>query len=427
MATAEVNRHPAETNASASPSAVDRQRLIKLLAIFVILVFSAATFLTLDWFHTAARHRHGPVALDNPDPCRQRDPIRHHAFKPNCTSVNYWGTDKYTVFTNSLGFRDERIREVPLRDPRPRVLMLGDSYTEGKLAWEKIFAGKIAAGLPQYDFLNGGTDGYSPSNYRNTARMLLDKGVEFDEVIVFLDTSAVQLEAAFYRDAGSDGAVTALAQEEKHSAETRYATLRKWVGMHFGTTWQLLHRFDRVQAGLVRHGFYHLPGDFFGDPFDMEMSAWSYRKVNETEPFPAGYAPLGVEGGKARGRARMTLLWQELQTRNIPISVVVYPHLAQVVHDTADSPTVEMWRLWCAGRCKRFISVFPQFYAARDACPPSERGCWYQKLFIYGDIHYNAAGNALVADAVIRSLQQQPPQKAESNSTGTAANRAALN
>jgi len=427
MATAEVNRYPAETNAPASPSAVGRQRLIKLLAIFVILLFSAAIFLTLDWLHTAAQHRRGTVAIDNPDPCRERDPIRHHAFKPNCTSVNYWGTDKYTMFTNSLAFRDERIREVPLRDARPRVLMLGDSYTEGKLAWDKIFAGKIAAGLPQYDFLNAGTDGYSPSNYLNTTRLLLAKGVEIDEVVVFLDNSAVQLEAGFYRDVGSDGAVTALSQEEKHSAETRYARFRKWVGMHFGMTWQLLHQFDRVQARLVRHGFYHLPGDFFGDPFDMEMSAWSYRKVNETEAFPAGYAPLGVAGGKARAEAKMTLLWQELQKRNIPISVVVYPHLAQVVHDSANSPGVEMWRQWCTGKCKRFISVFPEFYAARDACPPSQRGCWYQKLFIFGDIHYNAAGNGLLADAVIRNFEQRPPQKAESGSAGTAAKRAALN
>ena len=416
MATAELNRYPAETNASASPPPVDRQRLIKLLAVAVIFGFSAAIFLTLDWFHTAAQNRQRAAAIDNPDPCRERDPIRHHAFKPNCTSVNYWGMDKYAVFTNSLGFRDERIREVPRRDPRPRILILGDSYTEGKLAWDKTFPGRIAGALPQYDFLNGGLDGYSPSNFLNTTRAVLAGGVEIDEVIVFLDNSAVQLEAAFYRDAGSAGAVTAISPEEQHSAATAYSKLRKWVGMHFGMTWQLLRHLDRVQALLVRHGFYHLPGDFFGDPFDTEFSGWSYRQVNETEPFAAGYAPLGVDGGKARAQAKMTALWQELAERNIPLSVVVYPHLAQLVHDTADSPEVEMWRAWCQGRCKRFVSVFPDFYAARDACPPSERGCWYQKLFVYGDIHYNAGGNALVAEEVVRSLQQPPPEKAHSNS-----------
>jgi hypothetical protein len=47
----------------------------------------------------------------------------------------------------------------------------------------------------------------------------------------------------------------------------------------------------------------------------------------------------------------------------------------------------------------------------KEQCPPSQPGCWYPNLFIYGDIRYNAAGNTLVADAVIRSLTEVPPSK----------------
>ena len=61
----------------------------------------------------------------------------------------------------------------------------------------------------------------------------------------------------------------------------------------------------------------------------------------------------------------MDRLWQELSSRKIPISVVVYPWPAQVVHDTADSLQVRIWREWCDGKCKRFISLFPEFLAAR--------------------------------------------------------------
>ena len=78
--------------------------------------------------------------------------------------------------TNSLGFRDKKIREVPLTDPRPRILILGDSFAEGKVAWSKSFVGRIADHFPQYDFLNSGLAGYSPSNYLTTAQMVLDKG-----------------------------------------------------------------------------------------------------------------------------------------------------------------------------------------------------------------------------------------------------------
>ena len=33
------------------------------------------------------------------------------------------------------------------------------------------------------------------------------------------------------------------------------------------------------------------------------------------------------------------------------------------------------------------------------------------KYFVFGDIHFSPAGNALVADAVIKSLTDDPPSK----------------
>jgi hypothetical protein len=382
----------------------------KLLLLLLSLAFSVFLFLALDWFHTARLHRNHKAGLP-PDSCQTLDPVRHHVFKPNCTSSEYWGTDSFKVFTNSLGFRDEKIRDVPLTDPRPRILLLGDSHLEAKIAWRKSFAGMMAAQFPQYDFLNAGLSGYSPSNYFNTTRMLLDQGYQIDEVIVFLDNSAVQLEAGFYSDTDAAGDVAGIPQEQKKSAATTYARFRQWVGRHFSLTYSFLRQLDRVQRRFVLRGFYHLPGDYFGDPFDPEFSAWTYRKVDETSPFPAGYAPLGVEGGIAKAQAKMTQLYELLNQDNIPISVVVYPHLAQVVHDTSESRQMQMWRQWCEGKCKRFISVFPEFYAVRDKCSSSQAGCWYPALFVYGDMHYAAGGNALVADAVIASLAQDPPVK----------------
>ncbi len=378
--------------------------------LLVSLALSGALFLTLDWIRTRAILRKMNLT-PQADACQMRDPVRHHAYQANCEATGYWGADAYKIFTNSLGFRDDKIREVPPTDARPRILFLGDSFTEGKIAWRNSFVGKIADDFPQYDFLNGGLSGYSPSNYLNTTRMVLAKGIDLDEVIVFLDNSAVQLEASFYHDIDASGAVAGLERDQQHSATSWYMKFRRLLGRHFALTAQIFRFFDRVQLVLVRHGFYHLPGDYFGDPFDMEMSGWTYRKVNETDIFPAGYAPLGVEGGIAKEKAKMTLLWQELQKRNIPISIVIYPHLGQIAHDTADPRQVQIWREWCEGKCKRFINVLPAFFAVKDQCPRSEPGCWYPKLFVIRDIHYTAAGNALVADEVIKSLQQDPPSK----------------
>jgi hypothetical protein len=379
----------------------------KLLLLLLSVSFCIALFLALDWFRTALVQRSALRLTGKGLGCFSvNDLTRVFSLKPDCSCVRAWGGERYTLMTNSLGFRDKEIREVPLDDAKPRVLVLGDSFTEGMVAWDDTFVGRIAANFPQYDFLNGGVGGYSPSNYLNTARMTLSEGVNFDEVIVFIDISDAQDEAAFYRDVDASGAV---AIPERHFFyRTWYSNLRKAVSEHLLLTNYIFEFFERI---LVRFGFYHLDRGNNGNEFDYEKSAWTYRPVSQTEPFETGYAPLGLEGGIAKEKAKMTLLWQELAKHNIPISVVVYPYPAQLIYDTADSRQVRIWRDWCEGKCKRFVSLFPAFFAAKAQCPRLEPGCWYLDYFLFGDIHYNSAGNALVAEAVSKSLSDMPAEK----------------
>jgi hypothetical protein len=383
-----------------------RQGPIKLAIFLISLAACTVAFLAFDWMYSRAIKRASQSAPER-NLCRVPDPVRHHALKANCVSTVHWGRDSYEFVTNSIGLRDEKIREVPVTDARPRILLLGDSFTEGESAWGDSYAGKIAARLPEYDFLNGAVAAYSPSNYLNVTRKLLADGFDIDEIIVFLDNSAVHYEAAFYRDLDGSGAVGGPGRE--HRRISWYGNLRFWISSHLFVTNDI---FQFVEQQLVQHGYYHLVASISGnDTFDLEWAAWTYRPVNESDGFPTGYAPLGVEGGIAREKAKMDLLWRELEKRHIPLSVVVYPFASQLVHDTVDSRQVRIWREWCEGKCKRFIDAFPGFFAVKERCSPLQRGCWYLDYFIFGDMHYSAAGNAMVADILVRSLTEDPPVK----------------
>jgi hypothetical protein len=386
--------------------------------LLVSICFSGVVFVALDYVYTRAALRSfrqkleaqltRSVATGNRQGnCRAGDPERHHVLKPNCATIDHWGPETYELFTNNLGFRDDRVREIPRADVRPRVLMLGDSFTEGKIAWDASFAGRISAHFPQYDFLNGGVTSYSPSNYFNVATMTLASGVEVDEVIVFIDISDAQDEAAYYRDSGAGHAVKG--PEQSHSVTPLYARFRQQVNDRLLLT---SHIFEFFERSLVKHGFYHLDVVQGGNIFDLERSAWTYRQVSDTERFDSGYAPLGLERGIGKEEEKMTLLWETLAQRHIPISVVVYPWPAQMVHDTADSRQERVWKAWCAGKCKRFISLFPAFFGAKAHCSWIEPGCWYPDLYLFGDYHFSAAGNAIVANAVIDNLESTHPTKA---------------
>src|SRR5208337_139091 len=186
-----------------------RNPVIKLILFLLSVALSAAVFLTFDYFYTSALQG-SVVSGGTQGYCfAPRDPVRFFALSPNCSCIRLWGKSSYPMFTSNLGFRDDRVRDVPRTDEKPRVLILGDSHAEGMTAWDETFVGRIAANLPQYDFLNGSMGAYSPSNYLNTARMVFDKGIEVDDVIVFIDISDAQDEAALFHDKDATGAVTA--------------------------------------------------------------------------------------------------------------------------------------------------------------------------------------------------------------------------
>jgi hypothetical protein len=384
---------------------VGRQRLMKLALLLASIAFCTAGFLTLDWFRSAAIRR-SAVNVGH-FRCGTVDSLRGTAFKPNCFSIMRWGSYRFEFYSNSLGFRDERVRQVPLTESQPRLLMLGNSFTQSEGPWRDSYVGRIAAHFPQYDFLNGGAMGYSPSVYLNVARMVQAKGVDIDEVIVFTGANDVFDEAATYQDVDASGAVT----QTQKPLPPRPPGLLSWyrknfdkLTTHFMLTYSIVQFFERV---LVRYGDYNVAAIRPGLPvFDLESDAWTYRSVD-----PAVWSPLGVEGGVAKAKAKMDLLWQELKPRNIALTLVVYPYAPQLLHDTVDSRDVILWREWCKGKCKRFITLSPAFFAVKNQCPWLQPGCWYLKLFVFGDMHYSTGGNALVADEVIKSLTEVPPVK----------------
>jgi len=396
---AELPQTPFLPEQRPSPSITQR-----LLLILFTLALCLVLFLLLDAGYSAFMLRSRPV-VNAQATCFKSDAVRHHSLQPNCQCERHWGKQSYPFVTNNLGFRDQTIRDVPISVNAPRVLFLGDSFTEGMSAWGDTYVGQLVAKFPQYDFLNGGVESYAPSNYLNVTRQLLDRGVKFDEVIVFIDLSDAQDEAAFYRDKNPMGAVDG--PEQIVHNDSWYASLRAFITEHLLITNSV---FDRMERLAVRHGTYQL-NIGHGQLFDLPRSAWTYRAVSDSEPYEIGYAPLGLEAGLRKEETKMTELWHLLQQRGIPVSVVVYPWPAQIAHDKVDSRQVQMWRDWCNGKCQRFISVFPEFFEVKNACPPGQAGCWYMQDFIFGDEHYSPAGNELVAGAVGKSLEANPPVK----------------
>lgn len=326
---------------------------------------------------------------------------RHHAMMRKCSGYLLWGKAKIPLFTNNLGLRDVAVRDVPFEtDGRSRLLFLGDSFTLGFNPWEESFVGLIGAKLSNVEVLNGGQESYSPSNYYLLAKDLLDNGVQIDEVFVAIDISDVQDEAGSYVDV-DDGRVD-LSNTFSYS-ESAYIRFRRAIRERWLLTDTMYTFAERV---LVRVGVLWLPYKY--NLFDSPTAAWTYRTGLDADYPSDGYAPLGVEGGIRKAIIKMDDLSRLLNARGISISVVVYPWPAQLKQGDLESRQVSIWRGWCREKCRRFINLFPDFFAEMDKCPSFLRGCWYEGLFVFGDVHFSAYGNALVARRVVEELIGTP-------------------
>src|SRR5262249_13946103 len=145
-------------------------RLVKHLA---LALYCIAIFLTLDFAYSSFLH------VDARSP-RQFHPIYNHGFVPNFEGYDYWGDVRYKIFTNSLGLRDASVRDVPAKGAVRRVMLMGDSFTEGTgVDFEDSFAGMLhSAGMARPDrieFLAGGVVSYSPTIYYRKTKFLMEQ------------------------------------------------------------------------------------------------------------------------------------------------------------------------------------------------------------------------------------------------------------
>lgn len=128
-------------------------------------------------------------------------PVYHHTLATNIHDYTAeWGGNDYTVNTNSLGFKDFAPREVPLVPSKKRILIIGDSFTEGVgVDYAQTFAGLLQQQYPNIEFLNAAATSYAPIIYYRKIKYFLEEAhLIFNEVWVFIDLSDIEDEALGY-------------------------------------------------------------------------------------------------------------------------------------------------------------------------------------------------------------------------------------
>jgi hypothetical protein len=347
--------------------------------------YCLALFLAIDFAYSTLTR-----GEEKQRPARIANPAYDHGFAANFDGYDVWGELRYRLVTDSLGFKDASVRNVPLKAASRRILLIGDSFAEGiGMSFEDSFAGQLYRAGQQrsekIEFLDAGVASYSPSIYYKKIKYLLESGLQFDEVVLFSDTSDVTDEATSYFCIDDDPKYRAHCSSAEGSAQPKKTD---FFIDHFVVT-------NRVRITVKRSIQSFLGNRRRSINTDHARIGWTIPDLDVGN----SYQPLGVDGGIARSLQNMRALADLLAARNIPLTIVVYPWTQQIAQGDRDSRQVSLWREFCQGRCKAFINLFPPFFAAAD----TDRD-WYEHLFILGDDHYSAEGNRFMFREMAKHL-----------------------
>ena len=86
----------------------------------------------------------------------------------------------------------------------------------------------------------------------------------------------------------------------------------------------------------------------------------------------------------------MNDLYLFLESKNIPLSLAVYPWPGQILYDKQESLQVKIWRDFCISRCKNYINLFPEFF---EEIKTSSEKLVVKKYYLKNDVHFNEEGN----------------------------------
>ena len=380
--------------------------LKNLKSYFLIFLITISIWIVIDFFFGRSllnsikyANNHGTV-----------HPNFHHTFLPNVNKILYFAGQEYTFCTDSHGFR-KSCNANKKKNKNFDIIFIGDSVTEGVgLDFEDTIVGLIENKFKNKKIGNMAASSYSTMIYNNKLQYFIKNDYSFNEVFVLIDPSDIQDDSEVYKISGE----TVISKERKVDRYNIYIDKIKYISKNImPMTYEILLQIkkkitnkennlgNKGQNASKEIGLNNLvkignsnEKKKYNEEFkyiDLRRLAWSYDKS-------ISYGNLQIEESINISINQMQKLYNFLDSKDISLSVVVYPLPPQLAFDKEKSFQVQIWEEFCKFKCKYFINTFPFFF---DKLNKSSFREVNKKYYIQNDIHFNKLGNKAIADLII--------------------------
>jgi hypothetical protein len=332
---------------------------------------------------------------------RVAHPEYDHGIRPNAAGRESYGSQSANYFSNSLGLRDEEIREVPLQSNLPRFLFMGDSMTEaGPVPWEKTFVGRLQERWQgQADVLNGAVVDFGPSLILPKLRTLMEREqLQTDYVVVVLNPSIIR--TAYTYVEGENGRV-------QHRRYGPYQDRADFLG-----------RTEKVEAWLengVERRFVLLGAlvrnlRLTWRKWHPATRAMDRLKMWVEDPFRANAEEQGLmQTGIRRTEASLDRILEFLKSRNSSLILVFLPWPKMILNPANGNQIAEDLDVWAKKRRVLFLDLSAEMRQQGNL--PEVVG----KYFLRNDNHFTEEGHAWVADMLAEKISPGSPVRPETS------------
>ena len=351
----------------------------------IVLGVTLALLLLVDYFLGYKILHNAPISTRNNAErgLGIRHPIYHHTLAANYNGLTSFDQQtEYRFCTNDGGFKSDCNNIVNGKDYD--IAFLGDSFTEGiGLPYEKTFVGLIAAQFPDKKIANLAVASYAPSVYYTKLLTLINEGYHFKEVVIYIDISDIQDESNY---AIVDGRVV---DTLKNTTK-----LQPFPLINFGLK-GLESRFRSTINSDINLTKSNLDETAYRK--ENRRSAWTIDDSDE------GFGEIGLQASIDKSVALLDKIHALCKENNIKLSVGVYPWPGQVLFDPKESKQVKIWQKFCTDKCTHFYNSFPTLSNLAEV---STKQDVINKYYFIGDVHFNEAGNKLIATDFLKIYQE---------------------
>lgn len=370
---------------------------VKLFLILIMVVFFVIIDLLLG-------HLLIPYSYND---FRTKDTRIHHALKPGVSTFASWGPIVYSFKTNNLGFRDLYVRDVPLQSDKKRILILGDSHSEGVgVDYSDTYAGKLQkmGEASDVEILNASAVSYSPKiHYLKGKYLLNQKGLSVDEVWIVIDISDLQNEIA-YRDFESrkptlwDDFRQLVGRLSRSCSYTGFTVYRMSENLEIEKFSEAVSGMQEEIARQPYENTVELYKDFFSSFGDEDLLRDpSFHGVGEWI-YDESLRELANQGLDL-GFENISKLNAICQQKDIKVRLSVHPWQLQVMKGETKDYYVEQWRNFCKKEDIDFLNLYPLFINEENPRHVIET------CYIKGDNHWSERGHKRVANYLKRFVE----------------------